>query len=88
MDGMTALDIALDGERAWDDLETQTVLDGRLVGIARLRHGTAKGQPAVLLRVTLPDGQTVIAQTTMALFLTAAEVFRSAQRPLDPKGMN
>ena len=75
---MTPLDIIFDGDGAWPDLaapDGPEVIPGLLDAVAALPNGTAKGKPAVALRITLPDGKVVIAQTTLALFWAAARGF-------------
>lgn len=79
---MMRLDIALDGDNAWPDLAGKPVIDGRLAGVACLADGMASGNPSVGLRVELPDGQTVIAQTSLRLFLIAGRAI--AERHGDP----
>lgn len=75
---MTPLDIIFDGDDAWPDLadpDGPPVVDGRLDAVAALPNATAKGKPAVALRIALPDGTVVIAQTTLALLWTAMRGF-------------
>lgn len=43
-----------------------------LAAVGLLRHGTSGGRAAVLLRVDLPDGRQVVAQTTWRAFKAAA----------------
>lgn len=80
MNGFTGLDIHFDGDDAWPDLAPDApnrpeVVHGDLTSIAALANGTAKGKPSVAFRVELPDGRVVIAQTTLALLVTATRGF-------------
>lgn len=76
-----ALRIMLDGDGAFPDLAgkigTDDVIhlgnDAPPIGVAVLEHGTASGRPSIMLRVDLPDGRTVLAETTWALFAGAAQ---------------
>ena len=43
--------------------------------VAALDGGMTSGRPSVMLRFGLPDGRTVLAETSMRLFLTAARAF-------------
>jgi hypothetical protein len=43
------------------------------VGVGGLSHGTVSGKPTVIIRATTPEGQVVVMQTTLALFLSAAD---------------
>lgn len=78
---MTPLTIVLDlDEHPWTDLEhddgeppsTRLVLaDVEQVGA--LPNATEGGHPVVFVRATLADGSVVVAQTTLALYVSAAE---------------
>lgn len=85
---MTPLTIILDGDAAWPDLapdapDRPELIEGHLEAVAGIANGTANGHPAVAFRIELPDGSVVLAQTTLALFLTAAEGI--AARHGDPR---
>ncbi len=84
MAGMTPLSIILEGDGAFEDLGTDFI-SGELEAVAALPNGTAKGRPAVALRIKLPDGQTVIAQTTLRLFMAAARGFDARYPDNDPR---
>jgi hypothetical protein len=40
--------------------------------------GMASGAASVILRMKLPDGKVLVAETSLALFLSAADVMRAA----------
>ncbi len=69
---MIGLDLQLDGDNCWPELKETGFIEGSLSGIAGLPHGTVEGRPSVTVRIELPDGQTVLAETTLRLFLAAA----------------
>lgn len=74
---MIALIIKLDGEGSWPDLEGKPLLQpARAIEVALLPGGMASGKASVAIRIDLPDGRTVIAQTSEELFQGAARVFR------------
>lgn len=81
---MNTLDLVLHREPIWPDLAGKMV-DGKLIhlqngvlGVGVLANGTTGGKPSVAIRIDLPDGQTVIFETTLAIFLTAADAMREA----------
>lgn len=69
---MIPLEIHLNGDNCWPDLQEREHSAGVLVGLALLQAGTVKGAPTVTLRIHTDDGQVVLAQTTARLLLTAA----------------
>ncbi len=87
------LDVELDGFRALSGFANaaEAVDAGRLVHlgedarleIGALASGMKSGAPSVALCFKLPDGTIVLAETSLALFLTAAEVL--AARYGDPR---
>lgn len=75
---MPDLKIHLDGDGCWPDLNENRdrVIEGRKIEIAYLSHGMASGKPSVTIRVDLPDGRVVLAQTSLALFEAATRAFQ------------
>jgi hypothetical protein len=78
---MIPMEINLDGDKAWPDLADKPAdavvqLDAErgAIKIAVLDGGTASGRPSVMLRFELPDGRTVLAETTARLFCTAGRM--------------
>ena len=45
--------------------------------MAALAHGTARGRPSVALRLDLPGGTAIIAETTLNLFLDVADALKA-----------
>lgn len=86
---MPAMKITLDGDRAWPDLGSLVCQGGppvqvtEDVEIVTLAGGMTSGAPSVAIRLNLPDGSVAIAQTSLALLLTAADAFRA--RHGDPR---
>lgn len=81
------MDIKLDGDGVWPDLHTRSVIriqHGQTLKVAVIAGGMSGGAPSVAVRIDLPDGQTVIADTSMALWLTAADAMKA--RYGDPRG--
>ncbi len=79
MKGMVQLRIILDADRCWPDLDGVDVVEAKSIEVARMIHGTTSGASAVMIRFNMPDGTTVIGQTTMALFMGAAAAFKGAE---------
>lgn len=76
---MLALEIILE-EPAWPDLGEEFIHLGNsasAIGITCLSRGMSSGAPSVALRLDLPDGRVVIAETSLKLFLTAADIFKA-----------
>lgn len=71
---MIALDVNLNGDNCWPDLPEKEVIEAEKLSIGVLDGGTASGKPSVTLRIDLPDGRVVLAQTTARLFCTAANM--------------
>lgn len=80
---MIPLDVILDGDNCWPDLKERGFTEGEFTAVAALPQGTVQGRPTVAVRVELPDGTVVLAETTLALFLTAADAMKA--RHGDPR---
>lgn len=73
---MVQLSIYLDANGMLQDIDKDKIIDVKApVRVGVLDRGTVQGRPSVGIAFTLPDGQTVLAQTTLRLFLQAAKVF-------------
>lgn len=81
---MPALNLAFMGlqdETPWPDLKGKSVIHlgkgAPPIGVAVMEHGMTSGQPSIAMRLTLPNGETVIAETSARLFCTAARAIIS-----------
>lgn len=80
---MPALSITLNLESdPWEDLKLRSE-EGRLVHlkdapmrVGALPRGMQSGKASVAIAIELPDGRTVVAETSLELFLAAARVFQ------------
>ena len=70
---MASLDLHIEGDNCWPDLKEKGYIGTTITSIAGLPKGTVEGRPSVAIRVDLPDGRVVLAETTLRLFLRAAE---------------
>ena len=60
-------------EGKWDDLKDEHVLYAETpLKVLVLDKGMASGRPSVAFRIDLPDGTSVVAETSARLFCTAA----------------
>jgi hypothetical protein len=78
---MPVLNIKLDGEGCWPDLSgkgpDQVIDVASPIDIALAPRGMMSGKASIAIRLDLPDGRTVIAQTSFELFEACARAFRS-----------
>jgi hypothetical protein len=73
--------ILADGDGAWPDLKDKikagkTIHHTGAIDIARLAQGTVSGNSSVAIKVDLANGYSLVLETTMALFLSAADAMR------------
>jgi hypothetical protein len=73
--------VKLEGDGAWPDLAGRDVIylgnDAPPIQVTGLKGGTRRGAPSVALRLDLPDGRVVIAETSLKLFGVAADALRA-----------
>jgi hypothetical protein len=79
---MNAIEIITEGEGCWPDIAEKIangnlihLSNGHVIEIAMLKNGTVQGKPSLSIRMNLPDGKVLIAETTLDLFLAAARAF-------------
>ena len=88
---MIVLHVIMDLEGAWPELEAK-LRDGSAVWLGApeeeggrtgdmtvggLPRGMTSGNPSVAIRIDLPDGRVVVAETSLRLFLAAAAALRA-----------
>ena len=75
------MNIKLDGDNAWPDLREKDVIhlanDAPAIEVALLDGGLVSGRPSVAIRIDLPDGRTVLAETTARLFCMAGPAIQA-----------
>ena len=71
---MPVIDLKLNGDGAWPELAGRhgVVFVSEPIKIVTLDGGMASGKPSVMIRLDLPDGRLVLAETSVALFQMAA----------------
>lgn len=80
---MPAMHVILEGDAAWPDV-AQLAEQGKLIhlretpwSLAALAMGMRSGRTSIALRLDLPDGRTLIAETSLGLLLGAARAFEA-----------
>jgi hypothetical protein len=73
---MPVLSIILDGDGALKE-ERDRVVEGEFTRVLTLDSGMASGKPSVGVVVELPDGTVALGQTSLGLFLMAADAFKA-----------
>ncbi len=75
---MIPFSVILEGENAWPDLDNKEVIHlgagSRGMQVAVLPGGMVSGKPSVAIRIDLPDGRTVVAETSARLFVSAGRM--------------
>jgi hypothetical protein len=74
---MPAMKIHMNADGCWPDLPPRPDEPTEDVEVACMPHGMQSGAPSVFIRINEPDGRVTIAQTSLALFLQAADAFRA-----------
>lgn len=77
---MLSMHIVLQGDGAFADLQREHGDPIHLtneITVAGLEAGMAGGKPSVGFGFVLPNGRWVLAETSLALFLTAADALRA-----------
>ncbi len=74
---MPMMTVILEGDNAWPDLKDKEFIhlgnEAPAIEVAVLSAGMTSGRPSVGIKIELPDGQTVVAETSALLFCTAAK---------------
>lgn len=75
----TAFHLFPRGDGAFEELlaSNATLIEAELQAVGGLAEGTKSGAPSVGMLVRAPDGQQYLVQTTLRLFLTAADALRA-----------
>lgn len=83
---MPRIDLNLDGDGAWPDLAGRTDvihLTGP-IGMAAVPAGMSSGRTSVALRLGLPDGRTVVAETSLRALAAAVRAMLARYPDPDP----
>lgn len=75
---MPSIDIRLIGDGAFDDVPKDKLIHNlKPLRIAGLSGGMVSGKPSVAIGVFLDDGGCVLTETSLALFLSAADALKA-----------
>jgi hypothetical protein len=72
---MPALDLQLEGDNCWPDLQAKLVETTQDISLALLPGGMSSGKAAVTIRLNLPGERVVLGETSLDLFVAAARAF-------------
>lgn len=65
------------GFDSFEGVAREDIIELQTLEISGLRGGMASGKPSVSMVFKLPDGKAVFAETSLALFLAAADTLKS-----------
>lgn len=81
---MPRIDVIGNGDGCWPDL-AEKLANGRVIelmgkdappiGMALLKHGMTSGRASVTIRIELPDGRSLLTETSLALLKQAVGIF-------------
>jgi hypothetical protein len=75
---MLVINLKVDGDKAWPELTSKNVTEvKRPIHVAGLAGGLVSGKPSVTIRFDLSENEVVLAQTSLALFLTVADLLKA-----------
>jgi hypothetical protein len=77
---MPTMSVTLDGDDAWDLKDREIIHVTSPISVARLHGGMQSGKSSVAIRIDLPDGRVVIAETSLACWDAATAAFRGAEQ--------
>jgi hypothetical protein len=81
---MPSINLVLGPEPVWPDLADREVIHYlEPIGMSALPGGMESGATSVVIRLDLPDGRVVMAETSLALLLGAARAI-AARYPSPP----
>ena len=72
--------LRLEGDGAFSDLQDKLDQVIHLTGpftIAALEGGMTSGRPSIVIRIDLPDGKVILQETSVRLFLAAADSIKA-----------
>lgn len=78
---MIPLQITIDVDKTpWTDIRSKLEPGmGKITRVGRLTRGCQSGKSAVAIVIETEDGRQFVAETTMALFLTAARALKAVE---------
>jgi hypothetical protein len=84
LEDMPHMRIVFDAEGAFPELAQKEIVQARSgITVSCLPAGMVSGKPSVSIMFDLPDGRVAFIETSLALFLSAADAFKA--RHGDPR---
>lgn len=77
LEGFTPLQIDLNGDTAWPELQGTDFGHGLMTHVTVLADGTSGGKPSVAVRGKLEDGSEVVLETTWNLLYSSARAIEA-----------
>ena len=79
---MVELKVILEGDAAFRDLLDKKEIiyldnDAPPITVAAFHHGMKSGKASVMIWIDLPDNRVVLAETSLRLFITAADLLKA-----------
>jgi len=74
---MPSLKLIMEGDGCWPDLSLKVVREAKEIEVACLLCGMQSGKTSVTFRLDMPDGDVVLAQTSLELLEAAVRAFRA-----------
>lgn len=76
---MNSIALNLNGDGSWPDLKDKTIhhIKNSQIGVSMLAGGMKSGLPSVSIRIDLPDGTVVVAETSARLLINASDLIKS-----------
>jgi hypothetical protein len=75
---VTPLRIEVHADGILREVPPEKIVEGDDLAVGGLAAGMTSGKPSVVITATLPDGRRVLLQTSLALYLTSADVLKAA----------
>jgi len=69
--------MTIEFDRKWEDAKGEVIYASEEMKVMVLSEGTHSGRPSVMIRFDLPDGKTVVGETTARLFCSAGRMITS-----------
>lgn len=81
-DRLIHVSVFTEGDDCWPDLKTRfdQIIPAYVTSVCRLPKGMVSGKSSVAIRVDLPDGRVVIAQTSLAILAGVNAIFAGAEQ--------
>lgn len=80
---MIKLEVILEGDGAFKDIDPRKIMIGEFFRITALPHGTKSGLPSIAIGIRLDDGTVVIGETSARALVIAAVAIKARYPEID-----